>query len=112
MYKLFAVISLFAAFGCSTLPEQKLNQVSLGMNKTEVLTVMGPPTSTKAKDNVETLVYFQGGTFWTWGHTVRPNKEYWVILQSGKVTQYGAAGDFGTSEMPAQHVIVEKTGAK
>lgn len=70
---------------------------------------MGDPTSTKAKDSVETLVYFQGGTFWTWGHSPRPNKEYWVILQGGKVTQYGQAGDFGTSELPTQRVVVEKT---
>lgn len=89
-FTLLALI-LLLVIGCATLPQEKLNHLSLGMTKSEVINVMGSPTSTKAKDNIETLVYFQGGTFWTWGHSVRPNKEYLITLKDGKVTEYGQA---------------------
>lgn len=91
--KIFLILSLICSLGCAT-PNTNLNNLHLGMSKSEVLIVMGNPDSTKAKDNVETLVYIHEGTFWTWGHGIRPTREYWVTLQDGKVSQYGQPADF------------------
>lgn len=86
-------LAFLCLIGCAA-PVEKITNVSLGMTKQEVIGTMGPPNSTKAKDSTETLVYIHEGTFWTWGHGVRPTREYWVRLENGKVTQYGQPSDF------------------
>lgn len=90
--------------GCATPPEEHLTKLSLGMSKEQVLDKMGAPDSVKAKGAQEVLVYIHEGTFWTWGHGIRPTREFWVVMTDGKLTQYGQAGDFGTSATPTQNV--------
>jgi hypothetical protein len=105
--KFLLAFALLLSVGCAS-AETKMNHLNLGMTKNEVIEVMGTPDSTKARDNIETLVYIHEGTFWTWGHGVRPTREYWAILKDGKLAQYGLAGDFGSSVKPTEHVVIDK----
>lgn len=94
------ILCLFSALifvGCAT-KASRLNDVSLGMNKSEVIKIMGSPHSTKGSDGIEVMVYL------AYAQVFGAYHEYWVVLQNGKVSKYGRAGDFGTSE-PARIII-------
>jgi hypothetical protein len=72
--------------GCAS--SKKINEISLGMNRDQVITQMGSPDSTSAKDNIEYLNYklATDGLF---------RDDYYVRLVNGQVDAYGRAGDFG-----------------
>lgn len=95
MRKILVLLLCFGLIGCAT-AASKMNNLSLGMTKPEVIKAMGSPFSTKASEGVEILEY----RLLPCGASEVCNAEqYWVTLKSGKVTQYGKAGDFG-SAMP------------
>ncbi len=77
---------VIALAGCATAP--KMNRLSLGMTKQEVVSVMGRPDSTSAPgDGVELLRYQlspQGGPII---HLI--TEEYVVKMVNGKVVTYG-----------------------
>ena len=79
------VIILLA--GCASSP-QSMNNLSLGMSKSEVIDTVGNPISTSAREDVEFLKYrFRSdGVF---------ASDYYVKLQNGKVDAFGRVGDFG-----------------
>jgi len=95
----------FLLAGCAS-PGKKLNHLSIGMSKEQVLDIMGTPESTKAMNPREVLVY--SDTERPFGAPARYT-QYWVVLVDGKVFQFGQAGDFGNSSVPTQHVIIDKT---
>lgn len=70
----------------------KMNLLSVGMSKQEVLKTVGYPHSSKADNNTEILEYRFRPDMWS----SYPDT-YWVVLQDGKVIKYGRAGDFGTT---------------
>ena len=72
--------------GCAT--TSKMNKVSIGMTKNEVITIMGNPDSTAGIGREETLRYT------LYNASVDMYEEYWVVLQNGKVYKYGRAGDY------------------
>jgi len=81
--------------GCVTMAS-KINTVSLGMTKQEVIARLGDPDSMSAIKDIEYMNYtfresLALGTF--------PEK-YFVRLRNGKVDAYGRHGDFGTTEIP------------
>ena len=79
-----AVVFLFSCAGSS----KKMNLLSLGMTKQQVIETIGEPTSTSAKRNTECLYYrLTAGGFYS--------DSYYVRLLDGKVESYGRAGDFG-----------------
>lgn len=86
---LLLLVLTMAAIGCAT--GHKLNDISLGMSKQEVISVLGPPVSTSAKEGVEFLNYsfFDSDIGW------RP---YYVRIISGKVESYGRLGDFDSTK--------------
>ena len=89
---LFVLICL-CLVGCAT--ATKMNSLSLGMAKSEVISKIGNPHTTKAVGNQETLEYWLYPTAnHYWANNSQP---YWIILQDGRVVQYGKAGDFGTA---------------
>ena|SRR3989338_10264393 len=94
----FYLILCFFFFGCAT-TSARINNLNLGMSKSEVIKIMGSPNATKAKDNTEILEYFlhPANNYWT---SITYPEPYWIFIVDGKVSQYGKAGDFGTS-MPA-----------
>ena len=86
--------------GCATTWHRTSN-LSLGMTKQEVIKAMGRPTSTKAKGNMEVLEYMINPPNAPYAMAAYVTQEqYWVILENGRVTQYGKAGDFRSSERP------------
>jgi len=86
-YMIITLLGVAIVFGCAASP-QKLNELRLGMSKTEVIDTMGNPVSTSARDEVEYLKYrFRSDGWFT--------SEYYVKLQNGKVDAFGRAGDFG-----------------
>jgi outer membrane protein assembly factor BamE (lipoprotein component of BamABCDE complex) len=76
MKTLFLALSVIALSACTSMPK-KMNSLSRGMSKSEVIQTMGTPNSTAADSNGETLVYKDG-----------PHV-YLVQLKDGKVDAYG-----------------------
>lgn len=84
-----ALISLFVAAlfvsGCAT--ATLLNKISIGMNKGEVIAIMGTPDSTSAQSNIEYLTYYlytdsgRGGSY--------SEHPYSIRLVDGKVESFG-----------------------
>lgn len=81
--------------GCAT--AYKMNSISLGMTKAEVVKVMGSPTSTSAKDGVEYLNYKLYDTFADADSGIGTN--YYVRLVGGKVESYGRLEDKSTIDL-------------
>lgn len=97
---------------------KKLNQVSLGMNKAQVISAMGAPDTTAAKDGREFMIYKLGsgtdaGTAATCASMgvltlgmmyINPEcrgghkNDYFVLLEGGEVTSYGRVGDFDSTK--------------
>ena len=88
---LWVILIMVLLMGCATsrFHPSKFNNLSLGMTKSASIEILGTPHTTKASDKTEVLEY----RYLSW-------PPYWVVLTSGKVTFYGAAGDFGTA-MPS-----------
>jgi len=122
-----AVLSLA---GCITPGSQaKLNHVSVGMTKSDVIAVMGNPISTSATDGTEYMIYeLSGGTdtgtaavcagagLITYGIAYAvpscrggSKDDFFVRLAGGKVDAYGKVGDFDSTKNPEQTVNVNKT---
>ncbi len=104
MKKILVLLLLcFGLMGCQTLA-QKINSVSLGMSKDEVINIMGQPVSTCAIEGKEYLNYklFEYGGSLGSGEPV----PYFVRIKDGKVDAYGRRGDFGTTQLPAQVIKV------
>lgn len=84
---ILALLGIVILYGCAASP-QKMNNLQLGMSKTEVIDTMGNPVSTSARQDVEYLKYrFRSDGLFT--------SEYYVKLQNGKVDSFGRVGDFG-----------------
>jgi len=94
---LFTIIITFLITACAA-TSTKINNVSLGMSKSDVIKAMGEPTSVSARNNTEYLRYelFESGyaAFKQWGTT------YFVKLVNGKVSSYGKLGDFDSTKTP------------
>jgi len=75
-----------------------MNSVSIGMTKQEVISVLGPPTSTSAKEGVEYLNYrFSETDDHAFNGITSP---YFVRIINGKVDSYGRLGDFDSTKAP------------
>lgn len=75
---------------CASPKGERLNRVSVGMTKAEVISAMGTPSSTTAEGNTETLRYSVNASralfSFDWD-------EYAVRLVNGKVESYGKASE-------------------
>ena len=75
----------FLFFGCAA-TSKKINNLSLGMTKKEVVDVMGNPSSTSETKGVLYLKYrLRDGLI---------SDDYYVRLIDGKVNAYGRFGEF------------------
>jgi len=93
-----ATVALVLFCGC-TGTSARLNKVSLGMTKTEVVGTIGQPDSVSAKGDTEYLIY----------HWASPKQlfvdennldHYYIRLINGKVESYGEKGDFDSTKIP------------
>ena len=89
MKRKLIIIGLAALFAAGCLSSaSKINAVSLGMNKAQVLKIMGTPASVTADQNAEYLNYtlLESRTL-----GVQPTS-YEIKLVHGQVESYGHAG--------------------
>ncbi|HZP60379.1 MAG TPA: SHOCT domain-containing protein [Opitutaceae bacterium] len=82
--KITALVFLFAALlaGCAT--ADKLNQIQIGMPKSQVVAILGAPDSTSAQANVEYLTYYLEGD-----PGYGRDRPYMVRVVDGKVESFG-----------------------
>ncbi len=94
MKKLLVLLCL-GLLGCAT--ASNLNNVSLGMSKSDVVKALGSPSSVSAKDNVE---YLQYSSYKPFTSPSEWHSNYFVRLVNGKVESYGKVGDFDSTKNP------------
>jgi len=106
---------------------QRMNRLSLGMTKPEVIEAMGDPDISKGANGIEYLIYTLteipgAGTqsacgvmgIMTLGMVYASetcnghDDDYFVQLQEGKVTAYGTVGDFDSTKTPEATLNVNK----
>jgi hypothetical protein len=91
-----------AVAGCATAP--KMNRLSLGMTKQQVITAMGRPDSTTAPgDGVELLHYklcTQGGPIMDLVTT----EDYCVKMVKGEVVSYGKLRELDSTKDPTSNL--------
>ena len=109
MNKIMLVIALVVLTGCQAMiygTAGRLNDVSVGMTKEQVIQKIGEPTFTKATPDGEFLMY-------KWMEHVISEwpKVYYVLLKDGKVAAYGKEGDFVNTRKnaPAEFNIKNET---
>ncbi len=96
-----AVLFVILLAGCVT-AAYKMNDLAIGMTKDEVLQVLGPPVDTRATESVEYITYVLRGGMVGMG-------KYFVQLKQGRVTAYGALGDFDSTQNPEATINLNKT---
>ena len=89
--------------GCVASSE-KMNDISVGMTKTEVVQIMGKPDRISASGSTEYLIYRLGAT----DDLVTLETDYFVRLNNGVVDQYGKMGDFDSTKDPAINVNINQ----
>jgi outer membrane protein assembly factor BamE (lipoprotein component of BamABCDE complex) len=91
--------------GCAT--AEKMNQVSVGMTKSEVIEVMGSPTSSSAQGSTEYMNYalYDTAEARRFGLYTR----YFVRLVNGRVESYGRTGDFDSTQPKTQRIEIQST---
>jgi hypothetical protein len=95
MRNIIPALCLALLIGCATAP--KMNRLSLGMTKEEVISVMGKPASTSsAGESVELLHYHLSPTGGPILHLI--TEEYFVKMLSGKVVAYGTMRDLDSTK--------------
>lgn len=88
------LLILLTLVGCAT--SHKINNISLGMTKQQVIGTLGTPVSTSATAGVEYLNYRFSETDDHAFHGV--TTPYYVQIVDGKVIAYGRSGDFKVPE--------------
>ena len=105
-----ALASAVLLAGCAG-TENRVNEISLGMSKAQVIQVLGQPKSTRASAGVEYLVYdlkktTDAGKCVTTSlmlvpiGCMREKVEYFVQFKQGVATAYGEIGDFDSTQAP------------
>ena len=101
---ILTLAALLAVAGCAT--ASKMNQLSIGMAKQEVISVMGSPASTASPGSgVELLRYRLSPTDDHAFHGI--TEEYFVRLANGKVDSYGKMGDFDSTKAPTLNLNIK-----
>jgi hypothetical protein len=98
------LVGLLTVFGCAT--ATRMNGISVGMTKQEVIRAMGEPSSTAAPGgDYEVLRYRLTPDH---AHAIRfITEEYFVKLVDGKVTSFGKVGDFDSAKDPTLNINMQ-----
>ena len=109
MMRLLMIMVMVGLVASCATSSKKLNQISVGMNKAEVITLLGPPESTRANQGVEFLIYTFTERIAKPGEAPLPfpiQGKYFVRLVGGRVDSYGNIGDFdSTKPFETKHQI-------
>lgn len=102
MRKTIVLLLCLGLCGCAT--AHKINSISLGMSKEDVIKTMGKPVSTSATEGTEYLNYklAETGDDDFYGITT----PYYVCVRDGKVISYGRTGDFDSTKDPTQVIKI------
>lgn len=105
MKTLITVLSLAVLLftGCKTgwIKPKKMNQLSLGMTKAEVVKFLGEPHSTEAGSGVEKLWYLHDEGSWK-------HQPYFVDFKDGKLAAYGRGENSVGAGGGGAHIIYTK----
>ena len=101
MKKYLLIVLLVGVWNCAT-TSGVINNIQIGMNKQQVMGIMGSPSSTSAKDGTEYLEYLLSTTPDDVMYGTR--KAYFVRLVNGKVDSYGKVGDFDSTKDPTINI--------
>lgn len=93
-------LATFLLIGCVEFTAQNMNKISMGMNKSQVVTVLGEPASVSAKGEIEYLHF----NLFEYGAGL---SHFYVRLVSGKVESFGRVGDFDSTKDPTLNVKVK-----
>lgn len=85
----------------------RLNDVSVGMTKQEVIATMGKPDSVSATNGVEYLSYRLATSLLDTDGS--DTADYFVRPVNGRVDAYGRKGDFDSTKDPTIHVKKDVT---
>ena len=89
--------------GCSTRSDMsaKMNYVSIGMAKKEVINSVGQPQSVSAKGNMEYLNYnlCSRAVADFPEYVCKERNDYYIRVVNGKVESYGKLGDFDSTKI-------------
>jgi outer membrane protein assembly factor BamE (lipoprotein component of BamABCDE complex) len=89
--------------GCAT--SGKINKVSNGMTKPEVIAVLGPPDSTSSQGATEYLSYLLCiDNCALLNPNWRTRRNYFVRLINGRVESFGEKGDFDSTKTPTVRI--------
>lgn len=98
------LLSLVFAFFAGCASAGRINNISVGMTKREVIDAMGPPSSTSAASGLEYLNYKLSETD---DDEFRGRYTgFFVKLINGRVQSYGREGDFDSTQPPT--IRIEK----
>lgn len=93
--------AVFLLAGCVWSAE-RMNQLSVGMTKAQVIDAIGSPRSSSAQGGVEYLNYV-----FTEQYGIARPQDYFVRLIDGKVESYGKKGDFNSTKDPTLNVNIK-----
>lgn len=96
MKKLLITTLFLVLVGCAT--SGKINSVSIGMKKYQVIATMGKPVSVSAKGGTEYLNYNLSET--DDDAFIGRTSPYYVRLINGSVDSFGRTGDFDSTKSP------------
>ena len=99
---LLSVALIFLLMGCAG-TTQKMNQLSLGMTKDQVINILGSPRSSAGSAGVEVLRYALISKV---NDVVGHEEYYFVALKNGQVQSYGRWGDFGSAQDPTLNLNI------
>jgi hypothetical protein len=88
--------------GCATVG--KMNGLSLGMSKEEVIQTMGPPDTTAAEGDTEYMEYRLQTNNFAW--LTAQHEWYFVRIRNGVVDAYGRKGDFDSTKDPTVNMNI------
>ncbi|WGL96308.1 hypothetical protein [Arsenophonus nasoniae] len=83
MKKILIILSLLFLSGCTT--GEKMSSIFLGMNKNQVISILGNPDGAALLDNYELLAY-SNRLISGWSYD---KADYKLIFKDGKLIQYG-----------------------
>jgi len=88
--KILCFLTLLLIAGCAApaaghIEPGKISRIQIGMTKDQVISAIGPPESSAADKNSETLYYVEERPWWQW--VTIP-----VKLENGKVVSFGQLG--------------------
>lgn len=95
---------MVALSGCAT--AGKMNELEVGMSRSDVTRTMGLPASVSAKDNEGTyLTYrlFESELDWWKDY----DQQYFVRLVGGRVDAFGKKGDFNSTTPPPRRIEID-----